>query len=192
MRKYIFILLLLPMIVSCQKKIPKQNDILQYIKENPLSFTESYIITKNLIQNYKSLDGETSKAIIPIKASVKATINLTDIHHIQFNEEKHIAKIVLPPPSIKITMIKTPINNALYCTNVSRSTYFETDTKDYYPQAIDLIKEDLAKSNISIQVQRNAALALAYMLQKQQLRNINYQIEITKYNTEDILNFITK
>lgn len=183
---------MLPVLWSCGKEKPTKAEIADYVTSNPLVFTRSYIVSRNIIQDYRDLDGKPSKAIFPIQASVSASINLSKIRGISIDEEKNMATILLPAPIIRIKLSDAEINNALYCTNVNRSTFFQTEVQDFLPQAEELVKESLLKSDIPTQIQQDAAFALAAMMLQPKFKNMDYQIEVVKYNKEELLNLIVQ
>lgn len=190
MKKTILIFLMIPLLLSCNKERPTKEEIVQYITSNPITFNESCIVTRNVIQDHKNMEGKTSKAIIPVKAVITTSINLAKIQGVAIDEKEQTVSIFLPKPVIKIKLQETDITNAIYCTNVNRSTFFESEMYNYRPQATELIKQSLIESDLSTVVQRNAAFTLATMMQKPKFRNMSYKIEVVKYSDEDLLNFI--
>lgn len=192
MKKSILLFLVLPFLFSCSREKPTKEEIVQYITSTPLTFTETCIVTRNVIQDHKNLEGKTSKAVIPVKAVITASLNLAKIQGITVDKEEQIVHISLPKPVIRINFPEAGITNAIYCTDVSRSTFFESEMYNYRPQAMELIQQSLLESDISTQIQRNAAFALASKMQKPKFRNMSYKIEVVKYSDEDILNFIAQ
>lgn len=184
------LLFIFSFLVACHKERPTQEEIAEYICSDSLVFTESYLLSKNLIQDYKDQEGQLSKALIPVQATLSASVDLSKIRSITIDSSGHTVHIALPVPVLRIELPKAKTLHAMYCSDVSRSIFFEPDVQSCYAEALPLFRQFAVKSGISERVQQEAAFAVATLMQKPKFKNMDYKIEIIKYSEQDLLDFI--
>ncbi len=191
MNRCVAILLILLCLFSCRTEKPTKEEIIQYVTTSPLKFSEECIITRNIIDDHRNMEGKPSKAIIPVKALVKTSVNLADIQGIKMDEKEQTVHLFLPKPVIRISYPEMENTHAIYCSDVTRSTFFESDLASYRFRTKDLIIQSIIESDMATNIQHTAALAIANMMMQQpKFRNMSYKIEVVKYGPDDISNFI--
>ena len=193
MKRYtLLLLLLLPLLISCREEAPSAEEIAHHIAQHPVTYTETYIISRNILKEYKDKEGHTSKAIIPLKAKFTAQLDLQKTRKIVVRKEENMVWITLPAPEITLQFSKQSSSNAIYCSDVSRSSFFETELNAYKDEGRTLILKAILAKNIPLELQKDAAMTLATLMGEARFKQLDYTIEVKKYSEKDLLKLIVE
>ncbi|MFA6872618.1 MAG: DUF4230 domain-containing protein [Bacteroidaceae bacterium] len=191
-RHTLLLLLLLPLLLSCREEPPSAEEIARHIAQHPITYTETYIISRNIIKEYKDKEGHSSKAIIPLKAKFTAQLNLKETRQIVVNKEEKMVWINLPKPEIALQFSEQTTSNSIYCSDVSRSNFFETELDTYKNEGRAIILKAILTKDIPLKLQKDAAMTLATLMGEPGFKQLNYTIEVKKYREKDLLKLIVE
>ena len=83
-------------------------------------------------------------------------------------------------------------SNPIYCTDVSRSSFFETELNAYKDEGRTIILKAILAKIIPLELQKDAAMTLATLMGEARFKQLDYTIEVKKYSEKDLLKLIVE